>query len=130
MLLKTMFRRSKTFMELGYHLRALNDISFCLRTQINLTGNANNVLTIYWEVRKKTISTVRDIDRGLSRVHCIPYRAQYQYMYAYSPQYSLDFSYFTTWENLLLNIQTFYICNHFLYSHDQHACLACKAKTN
>jgi len=53
MLLKTMFRRSKAFMELGYHLRALSDISFCLRTQINLTGNANNVLTIYWEVMEK-----------------------------------------------------------------------------
>ena len=53
MLLKTMFRRSKAFMELGYHLRALNDISFCLRTQINFTGNANNVLTIYWEVQCK-----------------------------------------------------------------------------
>ena len=93
MLLKTMFRRSKAFMELGFHLRALNDTSFCLRTQINLTGNANNVLTIYWEVRKK-INTVRDIVRGLSRVHGIPYRTQYQY--AYSPQYSPDFSYCTS----------------------------------
>jgi len=60
MLLKTMFRRSKAFMELGYHLRALNDISFCLRTQLNLTGNANSVLAIYWEVIRK--NTVRLVD--------------------------------------------------------------------
>ena len=52
-LLKTMFRRSKAFMELGHHQRALNDISFCLRTQVNNTGNANNVLSIFWEVRNK-----------------------------------------------------------------------------
>ncbi|KAM7437669.1 hypothetical protein ABFA07_012709 [Porites harrisoni] len=52
-LLKTMFRRSKAFMELGHHQRALNDISFCLRTQVNNTGNANNVLSIFWEVLGK-----------------------------------------------------------------------------
>ena len=45
-----MFRRSKAFMELGHHQRALNDISFCLRTQVNNTGNAYNVLSIFWEV--------------------------------------------------------------------------------
>lgn len=50
-LVKTIFRRSKAFMELGYQLRALNDISFCLRSQVNATGNANNVLFNYWEVR-------------------------------------------------------------------------------
>ena len=49
-LVKTIFRRSKAFMELGNQLRALNDISFCLRSQVNTTGNANNVLFNYWEV--------------------------------------------------------------------------------
>ena len=49
-LVKTIFRRSRAFMELGYQLRALNDISFCLRNQVNATGNANNVLFNYWEV--------------------------------------------------------------------------------
>ena len=49
-LVKTIFRRSRAFTELGYQLRALNDISFCLRNQVNATGNANNVLFNYWEV--------------------------------------------------------------------------------
>lgn len=49
-----MFRRSKAFTELGYHFRALNDISYCLRNQaaqVHQTPGVNNFQSYYWEVR-------------------------------------------------------------------------------
>ena len=53
-LVKTMFRRSRAFTELGYHFRALNDISYCLRNQAqqaHQTPGVNNFQSYYWEVR-------------------------------------------------------------------------------
>ena len=38
-------------MEFGHHQRALNDILFFFRTHFDNNGNANNVLSIFWEVR-------------------------------------------------------------------------------
>lgn len=53
-LVKTMFRRSRAFTELGYYFRALNDISYCLRNQaqqVHQTPGVNNFQSYYWEVR-------------------------------------------------------------------------------
>ena len=38
-------------MEFGHHQRTLNDILFRFRTHFDNNGNANNVLSIFWEVR-------------------------------------------------------------------------------
>ena len=38
-------------MEFGHHQRALNDILFCFRIHFDNNGNANNVLSIFWQVR-------------------------------------------------------------------------------
>ncbi|XP_020608270.1 uncharacterized protein LOC110046895 [Orbicella faveolata] len=59
-LVKTMFRRSKAFTELGYHFRALNDISYCLRNQaaqVHQTPGVNNFQSYYWEIAVKYRST-------------------------------------------------------------------------
>lgn len=49
-LLKTMFRRSRAWMELGQLFRALNDISHCLRNQ---TPGESNFQSYYWEIMVK-----------------------------------------------------------------------------
>ncbi|XP_068700607.1 uncharacterized protein [Montipora capricornis] len=52
-LVKTIYRRFRAYMKLGYQLRALNDVSFCLRRRVNILGNAHNILINYWEALTK-----------------------------------------------------------------------------
>ncbi|XP_078373352.1 uncharacterized protein LOC144656965 [Oculina patagonica] len=51
-LIKTVFRRFRAYAELGQHLRALNDITFCLRNQ-SPGSSACHFQAYYWEMMIK-----------------------------------------------------------------------------